>query len=65
MDDTVITLKDVRASGGCRRGAKLFCEEHKLDWDEFRKDGIAYSRVAHIADSRLLKALEVARGRKQ
>lgn len=64
MEDTIITLRDVRASGGCRRGAKQFCEEHRLDWDDFRLNGIAYSRVAHIDDSRLLKALEVARGRK-
>lgn len=54
----IITLSDVRRNFMCRRGAKKFFEDHKLDWDDFRMNGIDADKLAATEDAMALKLVE-------
>lgn len=61
----IVTMRDVRAAHGCRRGAQAFCERHGIDWMAFLRDGVDASVLIATGDAMALNLVEVARGRQQ
>lgn len=64
----LITLQDATEaipgkSKYCRKGIRLFFEKYKLDYNDFRMNGIDAKILIGLGDSMGLKAVEVARGR--
>jgi hypothetical protein len=56
-----ITIQDVPCDQACRRGARLFCEKHNIDWSRFLfGGGIPVDEVAHIDDAYLKRFIENA-----
>lgn len=64
MSELIITMRDIRASGSCSKGARAFFKFHGLDWDEFLKRGISADRLLLTGDALVKPVVEVARGRK-
>lgn len=60
----LVTMADVRAAHGCRRGALAFCLRHNLDWMEFLRVGIPAETLLATGDAMAARIVEVARGRK-
>lgn len=64
-DPLIVTMHDVRAAHGCRKGAKAFCDRHGIDWMTFLRDGVGAQILIDTGDAMALNLVEVARGRKQ
>jgi hypothetical protein len=60
---TIVRHCDMSALRFCNRGARLFCERHGIDWNEFVTKGIDAERVSDIDDAMLSEVIERARRR--
>jgi len=54
---------DVMAVSFCNRGAREFCVKHGIDWGDFVRNGIEVSKVTHIDDAMLKRAITAAEAR--
>lgn len=62
MDDVIVSMKHIRAMGYCSGGARLFCENHGIDWDLFLAQGISASELSKLQDAQIDRLIEVACG---
>lgn len=61
----IVTMRDVRAAKGCSAGARAFCLQHGIDWNEFLKNGVASNILEETGDAMAINLVKVARnGRK-
>lgn len=63
MTDAIVTMRDIRATKICRRGAHSFFLRHGLDWGRFLADGIPAADLEATGDLMALQVVEHARGR--
>lgn len=63
MSDPLVRMPDVRAVHMCSSGARLFCDRHGFDWNEFLKNGIPVSQLEATGDHLALKVAEYVRGK--
>jgi hypothetical protein len=54
----MITYTDLRNMKLCRRGIRLFFDEHGLDWDKFREEGISEEDLLSTGDAMAYKVVE-------
>lgn len=69
MNDPLITMEMIlRATqfdgdiNYCRRGARLWCETHGVDYKRLKTKGIPVSEVEHIDDIMGQRMVAIARG---
>lgn len=65
MNETIVTLADIRVLKYCSGGARRFFQRHQLSWSDFLENGIPASELEKTGDAMAIKAIEVARGRRQ
>lgn len=63
-DDTIVYLADLRAAGVCWRGSRIFLLRHGLDPEDFRRNGIAASKLLKTNDAIAARVVGVAHGRR-
>jgi hypothetical protein len=59
----LIQLNDTRTAKLCARGVREFFKKHDLDWPEALANGIDVSKLEHIDDPLLKKAIKAAKER--
>ena len=71
-DDLIITLADMAQVRGfsarpglCRSGARVWAARHGLDWDAFRTQGIAASKLLAVGDAFAVAIVEQTRARRR
>lgn len=64
MNSDRITIKDVRSCNMCSKGARLFFEQHNLDWIDFLKNGVPISVIEETNDEMAMEIVEYVRRRK-
>ena len=47
---TIITIKDLRATGTCTK-AMFWCQEHGIDWRDFVNNGIHVDKLRACGDN--------------
>jgi len=58
-----VTLQDAIVLGYCRRGCREFAQQHDLDWDTFRHEGLDSELFENIDDEMVRDFLAEARRR--
>lgn len=59
----IITMVHLRKAKFCNRGTRQWFKAHNLDFNDFRKNGIASETLERIGDHYGMKLVEIARGR--
>lgn len=62
-EDVIVTVKDMRKAGYCRRGSHLYSEVCGLDWMDFLKNGISASKLRGNGDALAEKVIDIAKQR--
>lgn len=63
MKEVIVTMRDVRESGLCVRGAKKWFDSRGIDFRHFLAHGAPASQVEAIGDAMANRVLEAARKR--
>lgn len=53
----IIRVEHFRQCGLCSRGLRNFFNLHKLDWNDFLKNGISEDKLANTKDAQALSAI--------
>jgi hypothetical protein len=61
--EKLLTMRDVRAAKQCSRGARLFCEYHHIDWQDFLKNGIKCGILMDLNDAMVMETVRACHGR--
>ena len=61
----MITINDVRASGHCARGARVWFEAHGLDFRDFLKNGIGEDKLLATGDAMAIEVVMRKRERER
>lgn len=64
MDDMIIKIDDVAASGHCAKGTRRFFHEHNLDFKEFMRVGIRATDLGKTQDGLALQIIEATKQRR-
>jgi hypothetical protein len=59
----IVTMRDVRATKGCARGARAFAQRHGLDWTDFLENGVDATVLEATGDHMALQLAAHARKR--
>lgn len=67
-DDFTVTIQDwvdcnTAGNSYCVPGVKALCAAHGINFKQFLKDGVHYSRISHIKNPMLQKVVAQARKR--
>lgn len=62
-EPVIVTMRDIRAIKGCARGARYFCRQHGIDWNDFLANGIPAERLEATGDAQALRLTTYARQR--
>ena len=55
-----VTMADVRRSGMCARGARVFFVRHNLDWPAFLRTGLPANVLRDTGDAMAIQVCEAA-----
>lgn len=65
MSGVMVTMRHVRQTHMCSRGARNFFRRHGLDWDLFLREGIPVEVVEQTGDAVALQAARAARAEQE
>jgi hypothetical protein len=61
----IITMRDVRASKMCAKGARTFFSRHSLDWRAFLDVGIDSAVLENTKDEMAIRVVREAHARRR
>ncbi len=61
--DIMVTHRDIAACKFCFNGARYWCSQHGIAWQEFLSGGVSSERLLALGDGLANMAVEAARKR--